>query len=67
MTDQETCRDHALHCIDMANNAANNVRMQRALFDMAKTWLKLADQAGRIEAPNGSASPILPASSPRPF
>jgi hypothetical protein len=62
MMDSESCRDNAMHCIAMANNAADNIRAQRALFDMAKTWIKLADQAERAEALDGRASPAAASS-----
>jgi len=44
MTDAQECRANAFQCINMANNGVDNLRAQRALFEMAKTWLKLAEK-----------------------
>jgi hypothetical protein len=67
MTDPKECRANAARCFDMANSANGNVWMQHTLYDMAKTWLRLADQVEAAEARNalnGSACPA-PASFPR--
>jgi hypothetical protein len=48
MTDIKECRANAGRCIDLANNAAD-VGIQEAPFEMAETWLKLADYVERVE------------------
>jgi hypothetical protein len=51
MTHPEECRAKAALCIEMAKEADDNVSMesfniliQSFLYDMAETWLRVADQ-----------------------
>jgi hypothetical protein len=37
------CRDNAAHCIEMANCAADR-RTQSVLVNLARSWLKLAEE-----------------------
>jgi hypothetical protein len=66
MSDAKECRAHAAQCIDMANDAGGNVKLQATLYDLAETWLQLAVQAERAEARNGGSGPGR-ASSQWPF
>jgi len=63
MTDSKECRQHAAHCIEMANNAAGDTKLQTTLYDMAQTWLQLANEAERADALNSGAAAPAPGSS----
>ena len=65
MTDSEECRQHAAHCIEMANNAAGDTKLQTTLYDMAQSWLQLANEAERADALNSGAAAPASASSAR--
>ena len=41
--DSKDCRDNATRCIEMANSAAD-LRSQSVLFNLARSWLKLAEE-----------------------
>jgi hypothetical protein len=41
--DSTDCRNNATTCIEMANRAAEQ-REQSALFDLARSWVKLAEE-----------------------
>jgi hypothetical protein len=41
--DSKKCRDYANHCVEMANKASNE-HAQSTLLNLAKAWLKVADE-----------------------
>ena len=48
MDDPKSYRDNAKRCIEMANDAINTAT-QSSLFEMAKSWTRLAEQAEHLE------------------
>jgi hypothetical protein len=38
--DPTECRQHALHCVELAEHAANPTR--QTFLDLSETWLRLA-------------------------
>jgi hypothetical protein len=44
MSSPEECRANAALCMEIANQATGNTSMQSAMYEMAESWLKVADQ-----------------------
>ena len=51
MASPQDCRENAARCIEMANEAGSDTRMQSIMFEMANTWLKLAGEIERSRVP----------------